>query len=66
MKARSPALQTFIIQLAGPGTYIPSLQLRRSRRRLQRPSSRAIMSAPKVARLTDQTVEVLGSLWPTN
>ncbi len=24
IKARSPALQTFIIQLAGPGTYLPS------------------------------------------
>ncbi|WP_157605513.1 hypothetical protein [Schlesneria paludicola] len=24
MKARSPALQTFVIQLAGPGTYLPS------------------------------------------
>ena len=24
MKARSPALQTFIIQLAGPGSYVPS------------------------------------------
>jgi hypothetical protein len=24
MKARSPAVQTFIIQLAGPGSYLPS------------------------------------------
>lgn len=24
MKARSPALQTFVIQLAGPGTYVPT------------------------------------------
>ncbi len=24
MKARSPAVQTFVIQLAGPGTYLPS------------------------------------------
>ncbi|WP_166831665.1 hypothetical protein [Thalassoroseus pseudoceratinae] len=24
MKARSPALQTFIVQLAGPGSYVPS------------------------------------------
>jgi hypothetical protein len=24
MKARSPAIQTFVIQLAGPGTYLPS------------------------------------------
>lgn len=24
MKARSPALQTFVVQLAGPGTYLPS------------------------------------------
>lgn len=24
MKARSPAIQTFVIQLAGPGTYLPT------------------------------------------
>lgn len=24
IKARSPALQTFMIQLAGPGTYLPT------------------------------------------
>jgi hypothetical protein len=24
MKARGPALQTFVIQLAGPGTYLPT------------------------------------------
>lgn len=26
MKARSPGLQTFVIQLAGPGTYLPTLR----------------------------------------
>lgn len=29
MKARSPALQTFVIQLAGPGTYLPSARAAR-------------------------------------
>ncbi len=29
IKARSPALQTFVIQLAGPGSYIPSEQAAR-------------------------------------
>ncbi len=24
IKARTPALQTFLVQLAGPGTYVPS------------------------------------------
>jgi len=24
MKARSPGMQTFVIQLAGPGTYLPT------------------------------------------
>ncbi|MBL9151505.1 MAG: hypothetical protein JNK37_03430 [Verrucomicrobiales bacterium] len=24
MKARSPAIQTFVVQLAGPGTYLPT------------------------------------------
>lgn len=24
MKARSPGIQTFVIQLAGPGTYLPT------------------------------------------
>jgi len=29
MKARSPALQTFVIQLAGPGSYLPSARAAR-------------------------------------
>ena len=29
MKARSPALQTFVVQLAGPGTYLPSARAAR-------------------------------------
>ena len=28
MKARSPAIQTFLVQLAGPGTYLPSERAR--------------------------------------
>jgi hypothetical protein len=30
MKARSPAIQTFVIQLAGPGSYLPSERARRN------------------------------------
>ncbi|MCC7334924.1 MAG: hypothetical protein IT422_07505 [Pirellulaceae bacterium] len=65
MKARSPALQTFIIQLAGPGTYIPSQRAARGG------GYSAIVESNHVGpeggqALTDQTVEVLGSLWPTN
>ena len=29
MTSRSPALQTFIVQLAGPGSYVPSKQAER-------------------------------------
>lgn len=29
MRARSPALQTFVVQLAGPGTYLPSARAAR-------------------------------------
>lgn len=62
MKSRSPALQTFVIQLAGPGTYIPS------RLAQQGGGYSAIVESNKVGHeggqvLTDQTVSVLKSLW---
>jgi hypothetical protein len=65
MKARSPALQTFIIQLAGPGTYVPSV------RAALGGGYSAIVESNKVGPeggqvLTERTVEALNALWPTN
>lgn len=62
MKARSPALQTFVIQLAGPGTYIPT------RRAARGGGYSAIVESNVVGAdggdvLTDRTVEVLKELW---
>ena len=62
MKARSPALQTFVVQLAGPGSYVPS-----KRAELGGGYS-AIVESNKVGPeggqvLTDRTVDLLDSLW---
>ena len=62
MKARSPALQTFIVQLAGPGSYVPS-----KRAELGGGYS-AIVESNKVGpeggqALTDHTVDTLTELW---
>ncbi len=62
IKSRSPALQTFIIQLAGPGTYIPSP------RAAQGGGYSAIVESNAVGpeggqELTDRTVQALDSLW---
>ena len=63
VKARSPALQTFIIQLAGPGTYIPSQRAERGG------GYSAIVESNEVGSeggqvLTERTIERLNSLWP--
>ncbi|MEO8268920.1 MAG: hypothetical protein ABI557_04310 [Aureliella sp.] len=65
MKARSPALQTFVIQLAGPGGYVPS------QRAAVGGGYSAIVESNPVGpeggqALADKTVEVLNSLWPAN
>ncbi len=62
IKARSPALQTFVIQLAGPGSYIPS-----------EPAAKgggysAIVQSNQVGHdggteLVEQTIETLNTLW---
>ena len=62
MKARSPALQTFVVQLAGPGTYVPS-----KRAELGGGYS-AIVESNEVGpeggqALTDHTVDTLTELW---
>ena len=63
MKARSPALQTFVIQLAGPGTYLPSARAARGG------GYSAIAESNEVGAeagqvLVDHTVARLGELFP--
>ncbi len=63
MKARSPALQTFVIQLAGPGSYLPTA------RGVAGGAYGAIVQSNKVGPeggrvLVDQTLELINSLWP--
>jgi hypothetical protein len=63
IKARSRALQTFLIQLAGPGTYVPTW------RAAQGGGYSAIAESNVVGPeggqvLADRTVELINSLWP--
>lgn len=63
MKTRSPALQTFVIQLAGPGTYLPS------GRAVQGGGYSAIAESNEVGPeggqvLVEQTLQEINSLWP--
>ncbi len=62
MKARSPALQTFVIQLAGPGTYLPSA------RAVQGGGYSAIAESNEVGpeggrMLVEKTLEQIDTLW---
>jgi hypothetical protein len=62
IKSRSPALETFIIQLAGPGSYLPSL------RAAAGGGYSAIVESNEVGPeggqiLVDQTVSRLQTLW---
>ncbi len=62
MKSRSPALQTFVIQLAGPGTYLPT------QRAVLGGSYSAVIQSNKVGPeggqvLVDTTVSTIQSLW---
>jgi hypothetical protein len=63
VKARSRALQTFVIQLAGPGSYLPTA------RAVRGGGYSAIVESNLVGPeggqvLADQTVELINSLWP--
>jgi hypothetical protein len=63
IKTRSPALQTFIIQLAGPGSYLPS------KRAVLGGGYSAIAESNDVGPaggqiLVDRTVERINALWP--
>lgn len=62
IKARSPALQTFVIQLAGPGSYLPS------QRAVLGGGYSAIIQSNRVGpeggqALVDRTVAEIESLW---
>jgi len=62
MKARNKALQTFVIQLAGPGTYLPTMHA------VQGGSYSAIIQSNEVGPeagdvLVEETVRGLDRLW---
>lgn len=63
MKARSPAVQTFVIQLAGPGTYLPT------ERAVRGGGYSAVIQSSHVGPnggqvLVEHTVEAMKELWP--
>lgn len=63
IKARSKALQTFVIQLAGSGTYLPT------ERAVQGGHYSAVVQSNLVGpeggqALVDRTVELINALWP--
>ena len=62
MKARSPALQTFVIQLAGPGRYVPTWRAV-DHGDYGTGVLEAVLSPEGGQKLTDRTVEALKSLW---
>ncbi len=62
MKARSPAVQTFVIQLAGPGSYVPTA------RAVRGGGYSAVVQSSRVGpeggqMLVDRSVEALAGLW---
>jgi hypothetical protein len=63
IKARSRALQTFVIQLAGPGSYVPTARAARGGGYSAIAESNLI--GPEGGQvLADRTVELINSLWP--
>ena len=63
MKARSLALQTFVIQLAGPGSYVPTARAARGGGYSAIAESNLV--GPEGGQvLADRTVELINSLWP--
>ena len=62
IKARSKALQTFVIQLVGPGTYLPT------ERAVKGGHYSAIVASNRVGPdggeiLVDSTLEIINSFW---
>jgi hypothetical protein len=63
IKSRSPALQTFILQLAGPGTYLPTAEAVRGGGYSAVVASSVV--GPEGGRvLVDRTVDLIKTLWP--
>lgn len=63
MKARGRAIQTFVIQLAGPGTYLPTAEAVRGGGYSAIPESNAV--GPEGGQvLVEKTLEALNALWP--
>jgi hypothetical protein len=63
IKARSRALQTFVIQLAGPGSYVPTARAARGGGYSAIAESNLV--GPEGGQvLVDRTVELVNSLWP--
>jgi hypothetical protein len=63
MKARSPGVQTFVIQLAGPGTYLPT------ERAVRHGGYGAVVQSSKIGPeggqvLVEETVKAWAELWP--
>ena len=63
IKARSRALQTFVIQLAGPGSYVPTWRAARGGGYSAIAESNLV--GPEGGQvLADRTVDFINSLWP--
>ena len=62
IKARSPATQTFLVQLAGPGTYVPSPRSQAGGGYGSIPASNPV--GPEGGRiLAERTVDIINELW---
>jgi hypothetical protein len=62
IKARSPAIQTFVVQLAGPGTYLPT------ERAVSHGGYGAVIQSSQIGPdggqvLVDRTIEALKEMW---
>lgn len=63
IKARSKAVQTFIVQHVGPGTYLPTLRALAGKSYGAGPAS--VLVGPRGGRqLVDATVQAINALWP--
>lgn len=65
IKTRSPALQTFVIQLAGPGTYVPTQKAVAGGGYSAVPESSEVGPGGGQA-LVERTVEAIQALWSGN
>lgn len=65
MKVKSPAIQTFVVELAGGGTYLPTQRSIDGGAYGAVPAS-TIFGPQGGAELVDKTVEMLHSLWPSS